>query len=59
MSKNKQVICPVTKTSVNKTTAAKQGLVREYKGQKYYFCCPDCPRKFDKNPAQYLNPVIK
>lgn len=56
MSKNnnKQVICPVMKVPVNKAVAAKRGLVREYKGQKYYFCCSDCPPQFNKNPEKYL-----
>lgn len=39
---------------VNKAVAAKRGLVREYKGQKYYFCCSDCPPQFDKNPEKFI-----
>lgn len=61
MSKNnnKQVICPVTKVTVNKAIAAKRGFVREHKGQKYYFCCADCPPQFDKNPGKYLSPIAQ
>ena len=51
---NKQAICPVMKTPVNKKVAEKLGLVREYKGQKYYFCCSDCPPQFDKEPEKYV-----
>jgi YHS domain-containing protein len=25
-----------------------------YQGRYYYFCCPDCKKKFDQNPAAYL-----
>ena len=42
------------KSPVNRAIAAKKGLVREYKGQKYYFCCSDCPPMFGKNPEKYL-----
>ncbi len=49
-----QTICPVMNAPVNKDIAEKKDLVREYKGQKYYFCCSDCPPEFDKNPEKYL-----
>lgn len=57
MSKNNSTTCPVMKVPVNKAVAAKRGLVglvREYKGQKYYFCCSDCPPQFNKNPEKYV-----
>lgn len=28
--------------------------VTEHNGQTYYFCCPACKKKFDKDPASYL-----
>ncbi len=60
MSKNKeQTTCPVMKVPVNKAIAAQKGLVREYRGQKYYFCCSDCPPAFDKNPEKYLKVETK
>ncbi len=43
------------KVPVNKTTAEAKGLVREYKGKKYYFCCGHCPPKFDKDPEAYIH----
>jgi len=52
---NKQDICPVMKVSVDRNVAEKLGLVREYKGKKYYFCCGDCPPQFDENPEKYVN----
>lgn len=26
-----------------------------YEGQEYHFCCPSCQRRFESNPAHYLN----
>lgn len=26
----------------------------EYKGQKVYFCCPNCPKAFEANPDKFL-----
>jgi Uncharacterized conserved protein len=26
-----------------------------YKGKIYYFCSPDCKKKFDENPEKYIN----
>ena len=39
---------------VNKEVAGARGLVREYKGQKYYFCCNVCAPQFDENPKRYV-----
>ena len=33
------------------------GTQAEYQGQKYYFCCPHCARKFQENPRPYLDPL--
>lgn len=46
-----KVTCPVTGKEVkNLETAAKS----EYKGKTYYFCCPACKEKFDKDPEKYV-----
>ncbi|OYT71616.1 MAG: hypothetical protein CFK52_07470 [Chloracidobacterium sp. CP2_5A] len=26
----------------------------DYRGKRYYFCCPACKPKFDKNPRKYI-----
>lgn len=26
-----------------------------YKGKAYYFCAPDCKKKFDETPEKYIN----
>lgn len=46
--------CPVMKgIPVDKEKAEKAGLVREYKGKKYYFCCDACLVEFDQNPEEF------
>jgi YHS domain-containing protein len=50
-----QSVCLIMENTVDKAGAEKKGLVREYKGKKYYFCCDGCPEKFDKNPEGYTN----
>lgn len=48
------LMCPVMKeTPVNKEEAEKAGLVKEYKGKKYYFCCDERLANFDQNPEEY------
>jgi YHS domain-containing protein len=27
----------------------------EFEGTTYYFCCPGCKSKFDKEPAKYIS----
>ena len=27
----------------------------EYGGQRYFFCCEDCKRSFERNPGDYLS----
>jgi YHS domain-containing protein len=29
----------------------------EYQGKTYYFCCPDCPEAFSKDPQKYVKGV--
>jgi YHS domain-containing protein len=47
------VVDPVCGMRLNKNYAAAQA---EYKGRRYYFCVPDCGKKFAENPARYLEP---
>ncbi len=48
-SKKAALICPVTG---NKIASAKTAVGHEtYKGKTYYFCCPECKPRFDKNRA--------
>ncbi|MDP1689376.1 MAG: YHS domain-containing protein [bacterium] len=49
-----QSTCPVMGSPVDKKIAENKGLTREYKGEKYYFCCGGCPEKFEKNPKSYI-----
>lgn len=57
VSAENQAICPVMGSPVDKKVAESQGLVREYKGEKYYFCCAGCPEKFDKDPESFIEKV--
>ncbi len=43
------LICPVTGDKI--ASAAKSYAHETYKGRTYYFCCPDCKPRFDKNRA--------
>lgn len=43
-----QVACPVQHGKINKD------LYVDYKGQRIYFCCPECIPIFKKNPEAYL-----
>jgi Cu+-exporting ATPase len=44
---------PVCGMRINKTYALAQ---MNYQGQTYYFCIPDCQKKFAEDPATYLAP---
>lgn len=35
----------------------RDGLFSDYKGKRFYFCCPGCKPAFDKNPAKYAKNV--
>ena len=52
----KKVTCPVSGDPVKDITKADKA---EYKGKTYYFCCPDCKPKFDKDPAKYAKAAEK
>jgi len=43
----KDVKCPVSGKPVNPEAFV------EYNGGKVYFCCNNCPKAFQKNPAKY------
>ena len=43
--------CPVmVGTPVSKKTAEAAGLYRDFKGERYYFCCAGCGPAFDSDP---------
>ncbi|UCG29142.1 MAG: YHS domain-containing protein [candidate division WOR-3 bacterium] len=44
-------IDPICKMNVDEKTAQ---YTSEYQGKTYYFCAPGCKKKFDENPAEYL-----
>lgn len=45
----RQTKCPVSGKPINPEQSV------EYKGKKVYFCCPNCPAAFEKNPEQYAD----
>ena len=53
-SEESKFVCPVMGSPVDRKEAEDKGLVREYKGEKYYFCCDGCPEKFEKSPEGYI-----
>lgn len=62
VSKNaKHVItCPVTGDKVDMDKAAKAHMYADFKGNRYFFCCKDCPSMFKKSPVKYASkPHIK
>ncbi|MGQ9897536.1 MAG: YHS domain-containing protein [Acidobacteriota bacterium] len=44
-------ICPVMLDEVEDLSEAAYS---DYRGKRYYFCCPVCKSKFDKNPRRYI-----
>ena len=55
--KKAALICPVTGTKIASVKAAVGHST--YKGKTYYFCCPDCKPRFDKNPAKIVASAAK
>ena len=51
-AKKSVLICPVTGDKIASVKAAVGHST--YKGTTYYFCCPECKPRFDKNPAKYV-----
>ena len=41
---------PVCKMEVDETSTH----WTEHKGKTYYFCCPSCKARFEKDPEKYL-----
>ena len=48
-----QAHCAVAGDLLDTRVAEEKDLVAEYKGKKYYFCCPPCKPTFLANPEQY------
>lgn len=46
-----EAVDPVCEMLVDIATAR---FTTEHNGQTYYFCCPACKKKFEKDPASYL-----
>lgn len=46
-----EVICPVMGTKFVPNSKSPKA---EYKGKTYYFCCPECVEKFNKEPEKYI-----
>ncbi len=44
---------PVCGMDVQPEQAAGQS---EFQGRTFYFCCPTCKEKFDKEPERYAKP---
>jgi xanthine dehydrogenase accessory factor len=47
----KHATCPTCKGEVVIATAQN---ISEHEGFTYYFCCPHCKQRFEKNPAKFL-----
>ena len=53
-AKAKVMHCAVMATDEIKVAdATKSKLFADYKGKRYYFCCPNCVGSFKKDPAKY------
>jgi YHS domain-containing protein len=44
-------VCPVMGNKIPDVSKAPKSV---YKGKTYYFCCPGCKPKFDKDPEKYI-----
>ncbi len=54
------ITCPVTGDKLDMDKATKSHMYADYKGNRYFFCCGDCPAQFKKNPAKYAaKPHVK
>jgi len=43
-----QSACPVSGTPIDKTK------FRDHEGQRVYFCCDNCPKAFEADPAKFI-----
>lgn len=41
------------KCAVNPSKAAKPGITAKHDGKTYSFCCNNCKKKFEADPAKY------
>jgi YHS domain-containing protein len=59
--KAKPMTCSVMPTNkVDVADATKKHMYADYKGNRYFFCCEDCPKAFKANPAKFAKaPHIK
>ncbi len=51
-----EVICPVMGTKFVPNSKSPKV---EYNKKIYYFCCPECVEKFNKEPQKYINKIAK
>jgi P-type Cu+ transporter len=50
----KDLHCAVmSKDKVDVAKAEKSGMFVDYKGNRYYFCCPSCKPAFKANPEKF------
>lgn len=56
-----KIKCAVMASStVNIAKATKKHMYADYKGNRYFFCCSDCPKAFKADPKKYADsPHIK
>lgn len=47
---------PVCMAEIDEGEAYNKGLVSETGNRKYYFCCDNCKRQFDRDPESYVHP---
>ncbi len=45
------ILCPVMK---NVSKVSDKSAYTDYKGKRYYYCCPGCKKLFEKDPESYL-----
>lgn len=49
-----KISCAVMKDDpVNIKDATAKKMYADYKGNRYFFCCPGCKPKFEKDPASF------
>ena len=49
-----KVKCAVMRgNSVEIAKATKAKMFSDYKGRRYFFCCPGCPQAFKANPVKF------
>ncbi len=56
-TKKAALICPVTGDKIASVKAAVGH--SKFKGKTYYFCCPECKPRFDKNPQKFVTNAAK